>query len=113
MILKTGLCRYFPEVMSAYRRHDGGVSKANHPLQINRWVSKVKLLETLNNYTQKKYEFAVFLQQRKIKQNISFYLYRYPSLISDMGVKFYVKHGSLLLFFKEVNRRIIKRVSNK
>jgi hypothetical protein len=113
MILKTGLCRYFPEVMSAYRRHDGGVSKANHPLQINRWVSKVKLLETINDYTERKYELDISLQQKKIKQNISFYLYRYPRLISQKGLEFYFKHGSLILLLNEVRNRLIKRLDNK
>lgn len=105
MILKEGKCWYFPEVMSAYRYHSGGISQANKPLQLNRWITKMKLLDTLNKFTNKEYESEIKEHQKKIKQTISFYLYRYPYLIKSMGANFYLKQANPYLFFKEIMKR--------
>ena len=110
MILKTGLCKYFPDIMSAYRRHEGGITQASYKLQLNRWITKIKLLDTLNSFTNKKYDYEISLQQKHIKQQISFYLYRYPKLLNEMGFKFYLNHGSLFLFFNECGQRLSKKV---
>lgn len=105
MILKYGKCKYFPEVMSAYRHHAGGISQANKPLQLDRWITKIKLLDTLNRYTNEEYDYEIKEHQKGIKQTISFYLFRYPRLLKAMGHNFYLKHANPYLFFKEIMKR--------
>lgn len=105
MILKYGKCKYFPEVMSAYRHHAGGISQANKPLQLDRWITKTKLLDTLNRYTNEEYDYEIKEHQKGIKQTISFYLFRYPRLLKTMGPNFYLKHANPYLFFKEIMKR--------
>lgn len=112
MILKHGKCRYFPEVMSAYRHHPGGISQADKTLQLKRWITKIELLDTINLYTNNDYKFEIKEQQEKIKQGISFYLYRYPYLLNELGVKVYLQKGSLRLFCKEFIQRMKKRIRN-
>lgn len=109
MLLKTGLCKYFPEVMSAYRHHQGGISQANKKLQFERWVTKIQLLYILNDFTERKFNKEVIHHQRGIARTISFYLYRYPTLINGIGLKNYIKHGNLGLFFLELSRRLVNR----
>jgi glycosyltransferase involved in cell wall biosynthesis len=113
MLLKTGLCKYFPEVMSAYRHHQGGISQANNKLQVLRWITKIQLLEVLNDFTERKFNKEVNHHQRRIARTISFYLYRYPKLVNAIGLKNYFKHGNLALFFQELSKRLIMRFKNK
>lgn len=112
MILKSGMCKYFPEVMSAYRHHQGGVSQANQKLQVERWISKIQLLETLNNYTEKKYLQEIKYHQKIIKRTISYYLFRYPALVKDLKFEVYLKQAKLWLFVEEVINRSQKRIQN-
>jgi hypothetical protein len=84
MILKTGLCKYFPEVMTAYRHHQGGISQANKKLQVERWITKIQLLDTLNDFTNFEYSKEIKHHKQNIKQTITYYLYRNPSLLKDM-----------------------------
>ena len=113
MILKTGLCKYFPEIMSAYRNHLGGISQANKKMQMERWITKIVLLDTLNDFTEEKFHQEIKHHQKCIKKTISFYLYRNPSLIKEMGIETYLKHGNLKLFFEELKKRLQNRVKNK
>jgi glycosyltransferase involved in cell wall biosynthesis len=111
MILKTGLCKYFPEVMSAYRNHQGGISQANKKKQIERWITKLELLENINNFTKNEYQQQINCHQISIKKTISFYLFRNPSLLQDIGLKTYFERANLWLFIKEVRKRVKKRIT--
>jgi hypothetical protein len=111
MILKTGLCKYFPEVMSAYRNHQGGISQANKKKQIERWITKLELLKNINNFTKNEYQQEINCHQISIKKTISFYLFRNPSLLQDMGLKTYFERANLWLFIKEVRKRVKKRIA--
>ncbi len=110
MLLKTGLCKYFPEVMSAYRHHQGGISQANKKLQVERWITKIQLLNTLNDFTERKFNDEIKHHQKGIKRTISFYLFRYPKLVKELGLKNYFKHWNLGLFIQEVNTRLWRRI---
>jgi glycosyltransferase involved in cell wall biosynthesis len=113
MILRTGRCKYFPEVMSAYRHHQGGISQANKKLKVERWITKIELLDTLNDFTNFEYSKEIKHNQQNIKQTIAYYLYRNPSLLKDMGLKVYFKRGSLGRLFKEVGKRLENGFKNK
>jgi hypothetical protein len=108
MLLKTGLCKYFPEVMSAYRHHQGGISQANKKLQVERWIAKIQLLDTLNDFTNFEYSKEIKYHQQNIKQTISYYLYRNPSLLKDIGPKIYFQKGSLRNVFIQVGKQLKK-----
>lgn len=110
MILKQGKCKYFPEVMSSYRHHTGGISKGSKALQVKRWVKKIKLLAQLNEYTSFEFETEVKQHQNKIKSQISFYLVRYPALLKALGWSFYVSHLNIFLAIKDGLNRIKKRI---
>lgn len=100
MILIHGKCKYFPNVMSAYRWHEEGFSQASKQLQLSRWLTKIELLDILNIFTEKEYELEIKEHQIRIKQIISFYLYRYPNLFKSMGANFYLEHANPYLFLK-------------
>jgi glycosyltransferase involved in cell wall biosynthesis len=112
MILKNGLGKNFFEVMSVYRHHQGGISQASKKLQIERWIKKLELLDTLNSFTDGKYSKEVKQNQKTIKENISFYLFRYPSLIVIIDLRTYFKFGNVWLFFREGINRIKLRVTS-
>lgn len=109
MILKHGKCKYFPELMSAYRRHEGGISQSDKPLQLRRWLTKIKLLDTLNSFTDGQYINEIKRHQKRIKQTISFFLYRYPQLLRVLGLKTYIKRANLNFFLKEIVNRLHKK----
>lgn len=106
MILKQGKCKYFPEVMSAYRRNIGGISNANPELQIKRWIQVIDLLDKLDDFTNNKFTRDVKTHQDKVKRMISFHLIKRPKLISKFGFE----HLKLRLGFSVVLSKVKQRL---
>lgn len=113
MILKNGNCKYLPEVMSAYRRHDGGVSQAIPGLQVKRWIKKLSLLDQLDRFTNFKYTQQVKKQKNDIEKSISFYCLRYPSLMREIGGRMYMKNIFSILLIKKLYEKINAKLNTK
>lgn len=110
MLLKNGLANNMVDVMSAYRRHPGGVSQTNSVTQVKRWGQKLSLLNEIYNYTGKKYKNEIEFQSNSTKQNIILYLLKNPGLINDFGVIYYLKNmlslNTFSLFFNKINVKL-------
>ena len=112
MILKTGKCRYLPDVMAAYRSHPRGVSNTTLPIQLHRWVAKGILLEELNCYTNHKFELEINAQKKLLRRNTSYNLIRFPTLISKLGIRFYIENFQPFLALKAVFYKTVLKLKS-
>jgi glycosyltransferase involved in cell wall biosynthesis len=113
LILKYGDGYYLPETMSAYRRHEGGVSQNDTKLQLERWIKKIQLLDKLDEFTAKQYSAEVSQHKFKWKKAVSFTFISNPRFLSDFGFGTYLKFvfsTSTLAYFKtKIENQIRKR----
>ena len=110
MILKKGICNYFPEVMSAYRRHDGGISRATPNIQFNRWSDKLKLLDKIDQFCDFKYAKEIDIQKADVKMSMVLYLLKYPNLVKVVGFDGYLGRIFSKHFFKLISLKLKKKL---
>lgn len=106
IVLKNGNCKYLPEVMSAYRRHDGGVSQTIPSIQIKRWIKKLTLLDQLDTYTNLKYTKEIKRQKSELRKNISLYCLKFPSIAKEIELYKYFEYLISVSLIKVVLKKI-------
>ncbi|MEQ8909261.1 MAG: glycosyltransferase [Vicingaceae bacterium] len=106
LILMHGDCYYMAGIMSAYRRHPGGVTNSSNEIRLKRLLQKVKLLDRLDEYTKLEYSVEIKSQKSNIGRAISWNLLKYPKLLSTISLKELVKY----LFSFDTLRMLSKRI---
>lgn len=91
MILKYGKCIYFPEVMSAYRGHDGGISNASKVVNLKRWQMKITLLSILDEFTDFKFSNDLAIHKSDVKDAIAWNLFIWLPESFKIGFLYFLK----------------------
>lgn len=55
---------------AVYRIHEGGISQANTRLQVKRWIKKIELLSTIDQYFEHQFSYEIYGQKSSLNFSI-------------------------------------------
>ena len=82
LLAEHGKVAKLEDVTAVYRKHDQGISVVNNKKQLQRFDTKLKLLDTINKYYENQYEKEIRFHKKKIYEQVVLFSIRHKTWTS-------------------------------